>query len=445
MTAPTIRPMRDLLWQPRNWTYWVYLAAAVAGLIAVVQLFHPMRLLTTSAAVTAVVGFLALGTVVGLIIVWLTVIHRPPTSLLVAAVLWGGAVAVAIGVYVNDDLLSVLPHVAGIGTANDWGAAIAGPTDEEWLKATGVLAVLALGGRAITRPVQGLFVGAWCGLGFQVVEDFTYAMNGALGNTSSDLAGVMQSLQVRGVLGLLPSHWVYTACTGYGIGYALLRRDRPLPVRVLFAIAMFAVGWSMHFLWNSPLITPQLGLFGGMVTKLVIILAGFFVVYRLAMRAEWRWYRRVVHAEPAVAAATARAEEALVTDDEIRSLRTRRRRFLARRSIRRSVRRQVRPAVRRGRAKKLGKQASRLARRLQRAQGWVAMTAAYEPDQLPALRTRITALRSELAGLGDTSTGGAKRDDRQRRHRRADRQRERSGIDAPREERGTDPLRTDRS
>jgi RsiW-degrading membrane proteinase PrsW (M82 family) len=321
MTAPALRSPRELLWQPRNWTYWVYLAAVVVAFFSMLSAFQPLRLLAPPAATTAVGVNIALGVVIGLIIVWLSVIHRPSSTLAVAAVVWGGVVAVAIAFYVNDNLLGALPGILGDRTATDWGAAIAGPSNEEWLKAVGVLAVIGIGIRSVSRPIHGLFLGAWCGLGFQVVEDISYAMNGALTNPTSDAAGLAQILGVRGIVGLLPSHWVFAACSGYGIGYALLRRDRPLAVRVLFALAMFAIAWSMHFLWNSPLITGQLNPMIGMAIKVVVILAAFFVVYRLAMGAEWRWYRHVVSTDPALTrtfaagVATARGDAARPPDD----------------------------------------------------------------------------------------------------------------------------------
>jgi hypothetical protein len=77
-----------------------------------------------------------------------------------------------------------------------------------------------------------------------------------------------------------------------------------------------------------------------------------------------------------------------------------------------------------------------LTRRLQRAQGWLAITAASAPDQLPALRTRITSLRIDLARLGVAPGAGGT--DRRRRHRRADRQSARRDVNRPREHRGTD-------
>ncbi|WP_207125433.1 PrsW family intramembrane metalloprotease, partial [Actinocatenispora comari] len=313
MTAPALRSPRELLWQPRNWTYWVYLAAVVVAFFSMLSAFQPLRVLAPAAAITAVGVNIALGVVIGLIIVWLSVIHRPPTTLAVAAVGWGGIVAVAIAFYVNGSLLGALPSLIGDSTTANWGAAIAGPSNEEWLKAVGVLAVIGLGIRSVSRPIHGLFLGAWCGLGFQVVEDISYAINGALTNPTSDAAGLAEILGVRGIIGLLPSHWVFAACSGYGIGYALLRRDRPLVLRVLFALGMFALAWTMHFLWNSPLITGQLNPLVGMLAKVVLILAAFFVVYRLAMRAEWRWYRHVLDTDPALTRTPAAGIEAAGT------------------------------------------------------------------------------------------------------------------------------------
>ena len=69
---------------------------------------------------------------------------------------------------------------------------------------------------------------------------------------------------MRGFLGGLWSHTLFTALAGAGVGFFVARRDRPVWQRTVVAVVLFVVAAGFHFLWNSPLLAGgvDLGLLG---------------------------------------------------------------------------------------------------------------------------------------------------------------------------------------
>ena len=63
--------------------------------------------------------------------------------------------------------------------ALNWGAGLAAPFTEETAKGSGLLLLIALAPRQVRTAFDGFILGAFIGLGFQIVEDITYAMTSA--------------------------------------------------------------------------------------------------------------------------------------------------------------------------------------------------------------------------------------------------------------------------
>jgi protease PrsW len=182
--------------------------------------------------------------------------EREPWWLITFAAVWGGFVATGLALSANDAVQSLLTTTAGQDVAARWGAAIAGPTDEETLKGLGVVVCALLAGRRMRSPVDGFILGAVVGLGFQVVEDVVYTAN-VMSVGQDPPSALFQMFVLRGIMGGLWSHAVYTGLFGLGLGYALTRVHWPFGLRVLAAVAGFVAAWSLHFLWNSPLLVDS--------------------------------------------------------------------------------------------------------------------------------------------------------------------------------------------
>jgi RsiW-degrading membrane proteinase PrsW (M82 family) len=294
--------------------------------------------------------------------------EREPAWLVAFAAVWGGLVATGLALTANEAVQSILTTTEGANVAAQWGAAIAGPTNEELLKGLGVVVAALLAGRRMRSPIDGFILGAVVGLGFQVVEDVVYTANIiALGQDPG--AAISQMFLLRGIMGGLWSHAVYTGLFGLGLGYALTRPAWSLLQRALVAVAGFVAAWSLHFLWNSPLLVDttdwRLVVVKGLPALLLLL-----ALLQRAQRADSGVFL------PALAAV---GNPLVATDAEIAALADRRSRARARRAGRSTG----------------GRSGARAVRRLQRAQADLAV-ALTEGDQVGVGRAREALAQARL-------------------------------------------------
>jgi RsiW-degrading membrane proteinase PrsW (M82 family) len=368
----------------RRPVYWLYVACLVYGLLELGGVLSPdYRDIAT--ALWASIAINALVAVVFLVILArLDLFEREPAPVRAAAVCWGGLAAVAFAMVANDAALVVLAELTDAQWARRWGPAIVGPLNEEWLKALGVVMLALIVREHFDRSIDGLIYGALVGLGFQVVENLTYAINFAVLNPNSDLTGALSVTLTRVLIAGPWSHPLYTGAAGLGIAYFVTQTRRRLAVRVGVAAGLFALALAMHALWNLPVpagLTPAVTIpltYG----KGLIILGLFFVLYHFAARAEWRWFVTTMSDED---------ESVITTADltEMRSLRSRRK-------------------ARRRAARRWGKPAAQLLGQLQRELVNLATLAARDqrrgeavPDgpDVRAVKRNIAAIRAELAEI----------------------------------------------
>ena len=139
-----------------------------------------------------------------------------PGKLALAAFVFGALGSIgAFAMYGNNAVLNLWSKLLGADFAYDWSAALTAPFIEETAKGAGVLLLLVLAPRLIRSPFDGLIVGAFVGLGFQIVEDVSYSYEGAASAFGDNGAAVKTSL--ARVLFSIPSHWLFTAIFGAGL------------------------------------------------------------------------------------------------------------------------------------------------------------------------------------------------------------------------------------
>jgi RsiW-degrading membrane proteinase PrsW (M82 family) len=341
-----------------------------------------------------------------LLIVWavplVVVIHaldlfeREPFGILAAAFAWGSLAATTLAISANTALFDLIAKLGSQSLADRWGAAIAGPIDEETLKAIGLLLIVLIAAAEIDTPIDGLVCGAFIGLGFQIVEDFQYLTNPDFADSGFSQTHVVWELfLVRGLVGGIWSHAAYTGLVGLGVGYLVSSPGVPKARRVALAVLAFAGAWSMHFIWNSPWLenVSAGGFWRTIITQSVIKgLPGFLLIawlYFRARRRESRWVEHVLAPETATGAVTADEIEALLT-------------FHGRRAERRAAKHRSGPRGAR-RMKELQRQQIGLAVDLTRSRGTTTPEITRRRHAIESIRRALHAPSAQAPGGGTRS------------------------------------------
>ena len=343
------------------------------------------------ATTVAVVLFLLYAVPFVLLVRIIDYLEREPLLLQGAAVAWGGLVATSAAISGSTAVQDILAKLSTPRFATDWGPAIGGAAIEEILKVLGVVVIALLARSQINSMVDGFVYGALVGLGFQVVEDVVFAVNAVAVSSGNDQVGpVIATFLLRGFLGGLWSHTLFTALSGAGVAYLLVRRDRSPRARITVAAALFVVAWGFHFLWNSPLLGDGsgygiVGLIGVLLLKGIPALLVGVVLIVAAEQREADYYAAML---------AALADPRMAAPDEIRVLISPMRRFAARRRAR----------------LRLGRAGGRAVRRLQRSQARLAVAVARDPAAEVTRRRRdVMTRRHELLALSLAGTGPTRR------------------------------------
>ncbi|RAV31296.1 PrsW family intramembrane metalloprotease [Corynebacterium heidelbergense] len=311
MTASLPNPSTPVLpsqprefFHPRMPLWWLYCASVCLGGVGIVLDAGP-TLLATKIALWSVAPVFVVSTAVFCLLIVVCDRFRARRMVPLAAGFgFGATAAVWLALRGNNHLreLAVRLLTGGQGAAptsedaatapsavaEAWADAFTGPVTEEWIKTLGILLVLLISRHTLTRPIHGLLLGGAVGLGFQVVENVVYAAVGAMEDANSDLSGALSVGLLRSVVGV-SSHWMYSAVIGVGLAVLLglhVPRDRAHPWsrgrRWLVFLALFALGFGMHFAWNAP--TPSLL----MPVKMLV----FGVLFVFLVRWVWGQERR---------------------------------------------------------------------------------------------------------------------------------------------------------
>ena len=303
----------------RRPAYWLYVGLVGFGLVHIGEtLTGAVRELSTALWIAILLNG-ALAAVFIWILGRMDLFEREPAAVRAAAFIWGGLVATSVAIIANNNLLSLLTKMYGVPFATKWGPAIAGPLNEEWVKTLGVVVLVLIVREHFHRSLDGLIYGAFCGLGFQVVENLTYAINFAVANPNSDLAGSLSITITRILVGGPWSHPIYSGVAGLGVAFAVTSKRSPV-VRYGVACGLFLAAWSMHLLWNLPMPDwlPDILVVFAAYGKGALILVFFLVLYRYALHRDWQWFGDVMDGQP----------ETIITPEEMssmRNLRTRKR------------------------------------------------------------------------------------------------------------------------
>jgi protease PrsW len=295
--------------QPRNACLWVFVAVIAYGLwytISTVRAEAPVY--GTPLAISAVIFSLY-----AVLFWWFTTridrYSRQPLDLRIAAFVWGGFGATwTIAIHGNTALIHLYGKLVSADFAVAWGAGLAAPFVEEAAKGAGVLLLLFIAPRVIRTAFDGFVIGAFVGLGFEIIEDILYAFNAAPNNFGVDPVGESLHTTLLRLGTGFTSHILYSAVVGAGVVYLVgtLAERRRIGRGLLFVASSVA----LHLVWDS---TPAIAGGNGKITVAVLVLClvaaatVVLLVFRTVVQSERAAMRAMM--EPEVATGTITAEE----------------------------------------------------------------------------------------------------------------------------------------
>ena len=179
---------------------------------------------------------------------------------------------------------------------------------KSFAKGAGVLLLLTLAPRLIRSPFDGLILGAFVGLGFQISENISYAWIGAA-NSFGDLGATWSTIIAR-TLASIPSHWMYTGIFGAGLIWFIGRPE--VPARKGLGAGLMLSAMVMHGLWDASAAIAGDNAISIVPGIVAFTLIGVFVwVYDNSASTEREWMRELMAPEVKVG---------VVTPDELDAL-----------------------------------------------------------------------------------------------------------------------------
>jgi RsiW-degrading membrane proteinase PrsW (M82 family) len=372
-------------YQPQRPAYWLYLIVVGAtGAVSIAQQTF-FRRLSAGGWVLSWALLLLYALPVFLLVYFLDLYEHEPIGVVVASLIWGAVAATTLAGVANAGWGLVVARVGGPAFAARWTAALTAPFVEETLKGLGVVMIYLIVRDEFDDVMDGFVYGAVCGLGFAIVEDVFYFMSVFGGRPG----GVLRGFLLRVVASGLYSHVLYTGLVGMGIGYVVSRRTQASRARRIWVCAgLCALAVFGHFLWDSPLFdlfptgaltvgTFFVSVVAAAVKGLPLLIFVSVAIY-LARKRERRWLDQSLANEVGGEG---------ISESELRTLESPKRRRLTRREMRRRA----------------GRGAASLLRRLQREQVNLAMirsrVAVGDDPALLRQRALCRSLRDALQAI----------------------------------------------
>lgn len=258
----------------------MYLVAVAGGAAVIAGGLVSALSETPRLAAASVLAFGCFGLAVTWLLNWISRSRRPPATTRLLAVLWGATAAAGLAVLANT---AIRDHFADRGQAERW--LLFAPFTEEPLKNLGIVVVLLLAGSRVRSALDGLVVGSFVGLGFEVVENILQSVNNAIAEFPPGQRDNLGSLATDVIHEVLRRSWtghiVITGIAGFGIAYLITARDRSPARRWAVAGALVGTAFAAHLLWNSH----RFGV--------------FYVIGQFAVLALFLWLIRVGRAQDA--------------------------------------------------------------------------------------------------------------------------------------------------
>jgi protease PrsW len=292
---------RFSFYQPRNFAFWGYLLLVGIGFLAFVS-----TLARDYDAYGEAIGLAVTSFAIYAALFWWFAQHidryaKLPAKLMVVAFVWGGFAATGVmAANANDAILALYGKTFGQAWALNWGAGLAAPFTEELAKGSGLLLLIALAPRQVRTAFDGFILGAFIGLGFQIIEDISYAMTSAGTQFGANQIGASIGTIILRMVSGVAAHILYSAIFCAGLVYLLGRPGEPRKVRR--GLLLMAIPMLLHGTWDSVGAVAgasALTLMGLLVAVIVIALVIVVRVYKSTVKREQEFVRDVMAPEQA--------------------------------------------------------------------------------------------------------------------------------------------------
>jgi RsiW-degrading membrane proteinase PrsW (M82 family) len=311
---------RFTFYQPRNFAFWGYLVLVGTGIFIFATRLAREYNAYGQAITLAVTSF----AIYAALFWWFTqhIDHcaKLPAKLMVVAFLWGGFAATwTMAANANDAILALYAKVFGQVWALNWGAGLAAPFTEETAKGSGLLLMIALAPRQVRTAFDGFILGAFIGLGFQIIEDIVYAMTSAASQFGANQIGASIGTIALRMMSGVAAHIVYSAIFCAGLIYLLGRPAEPR--RVGRGLVLMGIAMLLHGIWDSLASTAgpsALTLVGLLIAVIVIALVIVVGIYELTVTRERDFMREVMTPEAARNAITTAELDAMAGNRKAR-------------------------------------------------------------------------------------------------------------------------------
>ena len=292
---------RFSFYQPRNFAFWGYLLLVGMGFLVFIS-----TLARKYDAYGQAIGLAVTSFAIYAALFWWFTAHidhyaKLPAKLMVVAFVWGGFAATgAMAANANDAILALYSKTFGQVWALNWGAGLAAPFTEEWAKGSGLLLLIAMAPRQIRTAFDGFIMGAFIGLGFQIIEDISYALTSAGTQFGANQIGASVGTIVLRMVSGVAAHILYSAIFCAGLIYLLGRPAEPR--KVGRGLLLVAIPMLLHGTWDSlgAIAGPSgLKLIGLLIGMIVVALVIFVQVYKSTVQRERDFVRDVMAPEEA--------------------------------------------------------------------------------------------------------------------------------------------------
>jgi protease PrsW len=292
---------RFSFYQPRNFAFWGYLLLVGMGFLVFISTIAREYDAYGEAIGLAVTSFAIYAALFWWFAAYIDRYAKLPAKLMIVAFLWGGFAATgAMAANANDAILALYGKTFGQVWALNWGAGLAAPFTEEWAKGSGLLLLIAMAPRQIRTAFDGFIMGAFIGLGFQIIEDISYAMTSAGTQFGANQVGASVGTIVLRMVSGVAAHILYSAIFCAGVVYLLGRPAEPR--KVGRGLLLIAIPMLLHGTWDSvaAIAGPSaLKLIGLLIATIVIALVIVVRVYNSTVQPERDFVRDVMVPEQA--------------------------------------------------------------------------------------------------------------------------------------------------